>query len=272
MPANTIDTAFVQEFESGVHMAYQRMGSMLRNSVRFRSGVKNKTTFQKMGKGAATTKARNGNVPPMNIDHTVVSVTVADYYAGEWIDDLDMLRVNHDEMTAAQESGARALGRKSDELIIAAAATTTSSKDETTNGATLAWALSLVSAFGTADVPEGAQDRTVAIDYGNWARLMALDSFNRSEYVGNTDVLNQGAVAKIWLGFTWMPFSGYAVGASNTKGFAYHRSSIGLGVGADVTSSIQYYNEKDSNFVLNKMQMNAALIDALGCFSLNLKN
>ncbi len=80
------------------------------------------------------------------------------------------------------------------------------------------------------------------------------------------------AVAKNWLGFYWMPFSGLVSDGTNTLGFAWHRQALALAVGAEVSSSIQYYNEKDSNFCLNKMQMNAVLIDALGCYSLNLKN
>jgi len=47
MATPTIDTSFIEEFESGVHMAYQRMGSKLRNTIRTANGVKNKTTFQK---------------------------------------------------------------------------------------------------------------------------------------------------------------------------------------------------------------------------------
>ena len=47
MATPTISTSFIEEFESGVHMAYQRMGSKLRNTVRTVNGVKNKTTFQK---------------------------------------------------------------------------------------------------------------------------------------------------------------------------------------------------------------------------------
>ena len=70
MAVSTISTSFIEEFESGVHMAYQRMGSKLRNTIRNRNGVKNKTTFQKIGKGFATTKARHGNVAPMNLAHT----------------------------------------------------------------------------------------------------------------------------------------------------------------------------------------------------------
>jgi hypothetical protein len=272
MAANTIDQAFVQEFETGVHLAYQRMGSYLRGTVRFRSGVKNKTTFQLMGTGTATQKARNGDVPPMNLAHTNVAVTLADWFAGEWIDDLDLLRINHDEMMAAQESGARALGRTTDTQIQAAANSSTSAVNETTNGATLAWAMLLVQAFGLNDVPEGAVDRFAIVDYIQWTKLMQIDQFNRLAYVGNTQVLTEGAVAKEWIGMYWLPFSGIpTAGLTNSQCFAYHRSSIGMAVGADVQTTIQYHNFKDSNFVLNKMQMNSVLIDPRGCFTCTLK-
>ncbi len=272
MPANSISTSFVEEFESGVHLAYQRIGSYLRTRVRYRGGVKNKTTFQKMGKGTATQKSRGGDVPPMNLDHSTVNVTLEDWYAGEWIDDLDMLRQNHDEMMAAQESGARALGRKTDDQIVAVVASGGTTGDaETTNGATLSWALGVVADYGAADVPEGPQDRTFVVNYGNWARLMALDAFNRAEYVGNTEVLTEGAVAKNWLGFYWMPFAGVTDDGTNAACFSFHRSGIGLAVGAEVQTSIQYHNNKDSHFVLNKMQMQAVVIDALGVYTHSLK-
>ena len=38
--ANTIDQAFIKQFETEVHMAYQRMGSKLRNTVRTAGNVR----------------------------------------------------------------------------------------------------------------------------------------------------------------------------------------------------------------------------------------
>lgn len=274
MAVNTISTSFIEEFESGVHMAYQRMGSKLRNTIRTANGVKNKTTFQKIGKGFATTKARHGNVAPMNLEHTNVSVTLEDYFAGEWIDDLDQLRINHDEMLVAQQSGAYALGRKTDDLILDAMDTTTSTHNETTNGITLSWAFELMEKFGNNNVPDDGQ-RYVVVGWEQWSQLLDLDEFSRAEYVGEADLPFQNAMtAKNWLGFMWFPFSGLAeAGASNVdrKCFAWHSGSIGHAIGADVSSNMQYHNDKDAYFVLNKMQMNATLIDAEGCFELQLK-
>lgn len=275
MAFNTISTSFVEEFEAGVHMAYQRMGSKLRNTTRSRDGVKNKTTFQKIGKGSATQKARAGSVPPMNLEHTNVNVTLEDWFAGEWVDDLDQLRVNHDEMVVAQESGAYALGRKTDDIIKAALDTTSSTSNETSNGITLAWALGVMETMGNNDVPDDGQ-RYAAIGWENWSQLMSIDQFSRAEYVGMDQLpFASGMTAKNWLGFMWFPHSGLdsatVSSADCRKCFLYHKTSIGHAIGADVQSNIDYHNDKDSYFILNKMQMNAALIDANGCIEANLK-
>lgn len=279
MAVTTISTSFVEEFESGVHMAYQRMGSKLRNTVRTRSGVKNKTTFQKIGKGFATTKSRHGNIAPMNLEHTNVNVTVEDYFAGEWIDDLDQLRINHDEMNVAQQSGAYALGRKTDDLILAAMTTTTSAHDETSNGITLSWALELMEKFGNNNVPDDGK-RFVVVGWEQWSQLMSIDQFSRAEYIGEAQLpFPLGMTAKNWLGFTWFAHGGLtglngsgAAGTTHRECFAYHSDALAHAIGADVSSNMQYHNDKDSYFVMNKMQMNAVLIDEEGVFEMELKN
>jgi len=69
--ANTIDQAFITQFETEVHLAYQRMGSKLRNTVRTVSNVSGSTArFQKIGTGSASTKSRNGQVTAMELTHT----------------------------------------------------------------------------------------------------------------------------------------------------------------------------------------------------------
>ena len=118
--STSIDQAFIKQFEEEVHQAYQRMGSKLRNTVRVKNGVEGSSTvFQKVGKGTASTKARHGKVPVMNIDHTPIECVLEDYYAGDWVDHLDELKINIDERQVLANAGAFALGRKTDELIIA---------------------------------------------------------------------------------------------------------------------------------------------------------
>jgi hypothetical protein len=115
--ANTIDQAFIKQFETEVHMAYQRMGSKLRNTIRSTNVTGSTARFQKIGTGAASTKTRNGDVTTMELAHTNVEATMADYYAAEYIDKLDELKININERQAVAQSAAAALGRQTDALI-----------------------------------------------------------------------------------------------------------------------------------------------------------
>ena len=75
--ASSITNAFITQFEAEVHMAYQRMGSKMKNLVRNVNGVTGSTvTFQKLAKGSATTKARHAEVVAMNSAHSNVSASL----------------------------------------------------------------------------------------------------------------------------------------------------------------------------------------------------
>jgi len=155
--ANTIDVAFIKQFESEVHMAYQRMGSKLRNTVRLANNVTGSTVrFQKIGTGSASTKSRNGNVTPMELTHTQVEATMEDFYAAEYIDKLDELKININERQAVAQSAAAALGRKTDELLYTAmdAGANSTQIHDTGSALQLADILSLFETFGTANIPE----------------------------------------------------------------------------------------------------------------------
>jgi hypothetical protein len=85
--STTIDRAFVKQYETEVHAAYQRLGSKLRKTVRNRDNVTGATVvFQKVGKGTAATKSRHGQVPVMNLAHDPVECNLLDYYAGDWVE------------------------------------------------------------------------------------------------------------------------------------------------------------------------------------------
>ena len=135
----SIDQSFIRQFEAEVHEAYQRMGSKLRQTVRAKGDVHGSyTTFQKVGQGAASTKSRHGLVPVMTIDHTAIECVLTDYYAGDWIDKLDEIKVNIDERHVIANAGAYSLGRKTDELIIAGLDVSTNFAGLDTDGLTKA--------------------------------------------------------------------------------------------------------------------------------------
>ena len=257
--ANTIDQAFIKQFETEVHMAYQRMGSKLRNTVRSTNVSASVARFQKIGTGTASTKARNGDVTAMELAHTNVEVTMADYYAAEYIDKLDELKININERQVVAQSAAAALGRKTDELITAAMdAGANSTQIADTAGALVKGdLLTLFETMGTADIPEDGQ-RYIAMSPAGYTDLFNINEFASSDYVGPQSLPFAGGMTmKEFLGFKIFSTSAVAGG----KNFAYHTTAVGLGINADVQTEVNYVAQKVSHLATSMMSMGAVVID-----------
>ena len=262
--ANTIDQAFIKQFETEVHMAYQRMCSKLRNTIRSTNVSGSTARFQKIGTGSATTKSRNGNVTPMDLAHTNVEATMSDYYAAEYIDKLDELKTNINERQAVAQSAAAALGRKTDELIITAMDAGANSTQIHDTGSALAKAdlLSLFETMGTADVPEDGQ-RYLAMSPAGYADLFSITEFASSDFVGPQNLPFAGGMTmKEFLGFKIFSTSAVAGG----KNFAYHTSAMGIGINSDVQTEVNYVAEKVSHLATSMMSMGAVAIDDNGIY------
>ena len=262
--STSVDNAFMQQYEREVHVAYQRMGSRLRNTVRVKNGVTGaSTTFQKVGKGTASTKARHGQVPVMNVDHTPVTCTLADYYAGDWVDKLDELKVNHDERQVTATAGAYALGRKTDELVIAALARTPNDTPTKAGGLTRAKVLEAFEMLGSADVPDDGR-RYAVVGWKQWTDLLNITEFADADYVGDDNLPWKGTQAKMWLGTLWMPHSGLTKSAAVRSCFWYHKTALGHAIGADVSSDISWHGDRAAHFINNFMSQGSVLIDGTG--------
>lgn len=66
---------------------------------------------------SASTKARHAEVVAMNSVHSNVTATLSDFYAADYVDKLDELKVNIDERNIVAQNAAYALGRKTDSII-----------------------------------------------------------------------------------------------------------------------------------------------------------
>ena len=264
MPTD-VSNAFVKQFEREVHEAYQRQGSKLRNTVRTASNVKgSSTTFQKVGKGTASTKSRHGLVPVMNINHTPVECSLQDYYAGDWVDKLDELKINHDERMVISNAGAYALGRKTDDLILAALATTTTAIANGGAGMTLEKAFEAFETLGANDVPDDG-NRFAVISYKAYTDLLRFEEFSSADYIGDGDLPFGGvSQGRKWLGMYWIPHSGLSKAGDIRSNFIFHKNAVGHASGSDVQSDIAYHNDRASHFINNMMSQGAALIDATG--------
>lgn len=264
--STSINTAFVKQFEKEIHEAYQRLGSKLRGAVRQANNVKGSSTvFQKVGKGVASTKSAHGMVPVMNVSYSAVECALADYYAGDWVDRLDELKINHEERQVIANAGAYALGRKTDELIINALATANTLTIPDANiGLTRDKVLKAFELLGEADVPDDGQ-RFAVVGWQQWSELLKIQEFASSEFIGSDDLPYKGTQAKRWLGTTWIPHSGLPIDGSDIrKCFWFHRTAIGHASGSDVQTDVSWHGERAAHFINNMMSQGAALIDGNG--------
>ena len=267
--ATSITNAFITQFEAEVHMAYQRMGSKLKNLTRTVNGVNGNTVkFQKVAKGSANTKARHAEVVAMDLAHSNVSATLTDYYAADYVDKLDELKVNIDERQVVANSAAYALGRKTDSVITSIMENATqlaNNSSGTGTGMNLGKAQAMMELFNTNDVPDD-QQRYWVVGPKQWSDLINLDQFSRVEYVGESELPYAGGMtAKRWLGFLWFVHSGLETsGSTDRHTVAFHKSAIGMGIGSDVKTEVNYIPEKVSHLITSMLSIGGVLIDSDG--------
>lgn len=273
----SIDQAFVKQYQAEVKEAYQRQGSKLRPMVRSKSEVRGASTvFQRVGRGTASAKTRNGVVPVMNLDHVPVECFLQDHYAGDWIDKFDELKVQHDERAVVANAGAYALGRKTDELIIAAldAATAeavgTSSGTTDADGLTRAKVLLAFEMLGQADVPDDGE-RYAVVGWRQWSELLTLQEFANANYVGADELPWKGTQAKKWLGATIIPHSGLTLNGTLRYCYFFHKTAVAHAAAAEVTTDITWHGDRAAWFVNTMMSQGAVLVDPVGVVRMRAK-
>ncbi len=270
---NSIDQSFIKHFQAEVVNAYSQMGSKLKSTVRSKNNIQGaSTTFQIIGKGVAATKTRNGQVPTMKLSHTPKECTLSDYYAGEWVDSLDELKIGHDERKVVAQAGAYALGRKTDELIIDALNTTTTSVGSGAVALTKAIILEAFTKLNNEDVPDDGE-RYAIVSPQAWNQLLSIEEFSSADYVGSKTPFVAGCESRKWLGInfimhTGLPTSGSEDTAAHTC-FIYHKNAVGHAVGMDIKTDITWHGDYAAHFVNNMMSQGACLIDPKGVIKIS---
>ncbi len=282
--STSITEAFITSYEAKVHEVFQRRGSYLKDAVRLKTDVVGSTAvFQKIGKGIATTKARHGTITPMNQTHTAPSCTIADFYAGDWVDKLDESKVNINERDALASGGAMALGRKVDDQITTVLDTTSStiitvnqtSTSVVMKGTILEW----VEAAWDNDVPNDGEVYAV-IPSRMWSNLMTIDQFMNADYVradGQAFVTGPNIGVgkwKDWMGIKWKMQTGLpGAGTATAKAWIWHKTAIAYAIAASagnvagnqsVGADITWHGDRAAHFVNHMMSGQACMIDDTG--------
>lgn len=270
---NTIDTAFIEQYDADIKLAYQRQGSLLRNTVRRKDNIAaNKNYFQKLGTGTATAKGRNGDVVPMNPEHTNVNFTPEDRYAPEYVDSLDDLKTNIDEKDALVKTGVYALGRYTDSQIVTQLDTSTTYAGNNTDGMTKAKIQeALFDNLLDNDVPDDGYI-TCVLGWKQWSQLLDIEEFKNADYVTSANLpwIGNHSVKK-WLNVLWIPHSGLTLTSSVRFCHMYHMTAVGHGTVQDVKTAIDWIPQKVAWLVNAHMSMGACIIDTEGVVTLRCK-
>jgi len=255
-----LSNAAVQEFDSEVKHEYQGTKT-LRETVTVRTGVTGDAyKFTRMGKGIANQKATQADVTPMDITHGRQTANLENWNAPEYTDIFDQAEVNFDEKSELAMTIAKAIGRREDQLIIDALAAVsfaaTNDSDPDTGrvfdiSATRNFDLdSIRSAAGHLDdIEADSGDRHIVL------RAQAMQTLLEDTEVTSSDFNTVKALVNGDLD-SYMGFKFHKIGTRSEGGlpgvaadriaFAYHKSSIGLAIGLDMSTTIDWVAQKTS--------------------------
>lgn len=248
------------EFDSEVKHEYQGMRS-LRETVTLRTNVVGEAyKFSRMGKGLANQKASQADVTPMDISHTRPTANMENWNAPEYTDIFDQAEVNFDEKSELAQTIAKAIGRREDQLVIdalaAASFAATNDEDPDTGrifdiSATRNFDLdSIRSAAGHLDDIEADEDDRHLV-----LRATALQKLLEDTEVTSSDFNTVKALVNGTLD-TYMGFKFHKIGtrkegglpgvAADRTAFAYHKAAIGLAIGLDMKTTVDWIAQKTS--------------------------
>jgi len=255
-----LSNAAVIEFDQEVKHQYQGQGN-LRETVTNRTGVVGESyKFTRMGKGVANQKASQADVTPMDIGHDRQTATLANWNAPEYTDIFDQAEVNFDEKQELAMTIANAIRRREDQIIIDAMAAVTfaSTNDEDPDtgrvfdiSATRNFDLSAIrSAAGHLDDIEAeSSDRYIVLRAQALQKLLEDTTVTSSDY-GVVKALVNGDLDS-YMGFKFKKIGtrtegGLPGAASDRVAFAYQKSAIGLAIGLDMKTTIDWVAQKTS--------------------------
>lgn len=270
-----VSNAFVQLFDAEVKQAYAAQRA-LAGVVRERTNVEgSQVKFPKIGKGTATIRVPQTDVTPLNVSYSQVTATMSDYIAAEYSDIFSQQKINFDERRELVQVVSGAIGRRMDQLVIDAlsgsgtaltVATTVGGAGTNMNLAKLLEAKELLD---TGNVP--AQDRCMLIHASGLAALLDDTKIASSDY-NSLKALVQGQL-DTFLGFKFITIGDRDEGGlpkpSTRTCFAFHKDAVGMGIGMNQKTEINYVAEKTSFLVASMFSAGAVAIDAEGIVAIS---
>lgn len=258
----------VTEFDSMVKHAYANMG-LLKNAVTLRNNVVGDTyKFRRMGKGLANQKASSADVVAMGVGHEFKTATLANWNAPEFTDIFDAQDVNFDEKQELASTIAGALGRRCDQLVIDAMDASTPLTTAVPAGGTNLTIAKVNSAqveLRDQGVPN--TELFAVIEAGGLGGLLADEKATSSDYQA-VKALVSGEINSL-VGFQFIILEtrtegGLTEAANVVDSWFFQRPSVGLAIGIDMKTEINYVAQKTSWLTNGMLKAGSVVRDAGG--------
>lgn len=273
--SKTLNAAAIASFDAMLKHKYQDAGK-LRPCVTVRTGITGSThRFPNIGSGMATERSTQTDVTPMNLAHGNRTATLTFWNAAEYTDIFDESATNVNEREALSGAIAKAITRREDQLLINAmeAASTTHTVATSVGGAG-----SDLNVVKLRRINRILGDNGVEMD-GSMEKVTFVGShYGKDAMLGETEVtsadyntvralVNGEVNSFLGMDYKWIATRGEGgldVTSNVRTNFAFAATAMGLAVGLDFRTEINYIPHKTSWLANGIFSGGAVDIDADG--------
>jgi hypothetical protein len=253
-----LTTNAITEFDAEVKHQYQGMAK-LRKTVTTRTNVTGDSyRFQRMGKGMANQKPSQADVTPMNVGHANQTAMLYNWNAPEYTDIFDQAEVNFEEKVELATTIAGGLGRREDQIVLDTLAGATFATTNDLNPDT-GLSVTVATNFTQSEVTrarrhfqelEYSGETCAVVQAAALQELLNTDQLSSSDY-NIVKALVEGNLTTKWMGFNWEVIGireegGLAGVTTAEQAYFYAKNCIGLAIGIDMRTEINYIPQKTS--------------------------
>jgi len=268
------------EFDALVKIEYRSRGFILRDTLRIRTDVIGSTCqFRKVGQVIANPVAYQNTIAIQDPGFVALTATLVKYAAGTAVDEIQDLTVNFDSKRELAMVVAMAIGRRSDQIVIDAAIAGYGAPAQpviAAAGTNMSYAKlrHVVQYFEQDAVPIG--ERYVAMSGNNLRALLADDHIVSRFFTSNDAAVDGTLQYKDLLSMNvriipdmtegGIPFNTGGSGANVRNCFAWHKMAMGMAIGQDMRTEVNYLPRETSWFVNGLFFAGAVIVDNRGVF------
>lgn len=272
---STLSNVEQELFDEMVKVEYRSRGFILRDAIRTRTDVIGATVqFRKMGEIIAVATGYQNAVTIQDPGFTPHVATLTKYTAPTCVDTIQDLTVNFDTKSELAIAVAMAVGRRSDQIVIDALDASATANNIVAGGTNMSYAKlrEITQYFEDNAVP--IEDRYIAMSGNNLRALLADDHITSRFYTSNDAVENGTLAYRELMGMNIRIIPNMTEGGlpktGNTRTcFAWQKMSMGMGIGQDLRTEVNYVPLMTSWLVNGLFFAGAVAVDNRGIVSID---